>query len=85
MTKYTTQDIFDLENSLKSSDDILSAQEELFDEEFKEILAKVTERIYNLEYTVQEIHRHGVILGILLAKRKLSPWFNKSVSWEDWE
>jgi hypothetical protein len=70
MTKYTTQDIFDLGNSLKSSDDILSAQEELFDEEFKEILAKVTERIYNLGYTTQDIHRHGVILGILMAEQK---------------
>lgn len=82
MSKYTAQDIFDLENSLKSSGDILSAQERLFGADFRETLAKLTEILYNLDYTTQEIHRHGVLLGILLAEQRAE---KKKVSYSDWE
>ncbi len=71
MPEYTAQDILDLGESLKSADDILSAQKRLFEGgDFVEILDELTERIYNMGYTVREIHRHGILLGILLAEQR---------------
>jgi hypothetical protein len=70
MAEYTAQDLIALNNSLTSADDILAAQKRLLDEDFKKTLGELTERIYNMDYTAQEIHRHGVLLGILLVERK---------------
>ena len=82
--KYTAKDLEMLNNTLPSAEAFSEKQAELFGEGFCHGLDVLVTQLKCLGYTGQSLHRHGVILGILLAQQKVAE-FGESMGWSDWE
>ena len=82
---YTAKDLEALNDALPSADAFSAKQAELFGEGFRQGLDILVTRLKCLGYTGQSLHRHGVILGILLAHQKMTNAVDKQMGWSDWE
>jgi hypothetical protein len=81
-TKYIKQDILYLAELCPSDAHFAKMQEELFGEGFVETLETMTKMLVELQYPLKDLHRHGVLLGILLAEQKHN---REKTLWSDWE
>jgi hypothetical protein len=82
MTKYTKQDLLDLSESCPSDKHFAKMQEKMSGEGFVETLETMTKMLVELQYPPKDLHRHGVLLGILLAEQKSN---KEKTLWSDWE
>jgi hypothetical protein len=70
MAEYTAQDLKNLNASLSSAGEFDQAQMRLFEKDFRSALEELTSNLRALGYGASDLHRHGVLLGILLAEHK---------------